>query len=180
MAKKKSAGGRKPLWEVRNMDEMLEAVEGWALQGYTDAEIMKMLDVGKNVFYKWKSEKEEFKDALKKGRYISNGEIINSAYRQAMGYKTVEIKREKQWATDHKGRLLLDDNGQPYQHMVVTEEKIKDVAPNATMTIFMLKNRMPDQFRDKQHLEHSGTVGNVSLDHMTDDELEKAIKQLRG
>ena len=180
MAKKKNAGGRKPLWDILDMDDKLEAVEGWALQGSLDAEIMEMLGVGKDTFYKWKKEKPEFAEALKKGRHISNGELINAAYRQAMGYKTVELKREMAWAVDKHGNKLLDEDGKPYMKMTVTEEKIKEVHPNTTMLIFLLKNRLPSDFRDKQHIEHTGAVGTTDMSHLNDDELEQAIKKLKG
>lgn len=181
MKNKKNKGGRKPLWDVLDMDDKLDAVEGWALQGSTDKEIMEMLGIKQDTFYKWKKEKIEFAEALKKGRYISNGELINKAYQQAMGYKTVEYKRELDWVTDDSGNLIPHpETGKPYKAMKVVEEKIKEVHPNTTMLIFMLKNRLPNDFRDKQHIEHEGAVGTVNLDHMTDDELNKAIDKLKG
>jgi len=59
---------------------------------------------------------------------------------------------------------------------VLVEEKIKDVAPDTTAQIFWLKNRKPDKWRDKQNIEHSGSMEiNNPLKGLTTEELRKLI-----
>lgn len=146
--------GRKPLWDELNMKDRLEAVKGWSLEGSTDADIMEMLGVKKDTFYQWKKDKPEFSDAIKKGRFESNGEILNSAFRQTTGY-FVEIEEPIK---------LRDDMGAEHIELV-RYNKYFPATP--ALTIFMMKNRLG--YRDKQDIEHSGGVININ-DDIEDDE----------
>lgn len=166
MSKKKS--GRKPLWEELDIPSKLEAIKGWAQQGSTDAEIMEMLNVSKNVFYQWKKEKKEFYDALKKGRYDSNGEILNSAFKQTTGYyqtitEPMKLKKQVNKGTEEKPFWVEEDVIE-----MVTYDKF--VPANNTMTIFMLKNRIPEHYKDKQERELTGELGVTLIDDVTDDD----------
>lgn len=44
--------------------------------------------------------------------------------------------------------------------LVVTKEVTKTVVPDTTAQIFWLKNRKPEEWRDKKDVEHSGVVNN--------------------
>jgi len=37
------------------------------------------------------------------------------------------------------------------------------VPPNPTTTIFMMKNRLPEQYKDKHEVEHSGVEFSIKL-----------------
>lgn len=162
---KKSNAGRKPLWDQLDISSKLNAVTGWALEGSTDEDIYTMLGVNKDTFYKWKREKLEFAEALKKGREVANGELLNSAFKQATGFYQKVVKPM---------RVKVDQFTEEIE-MVEVEEFIP---PNNTMAIFMLKNRMPHKYKDKQQIEHSGVVGTMDLSYMEDDELEAELKRL--
>jgi prepilin-type processing-associated H-X9-DG protein len=151
--------GRKSLYEELEIEDKLEAIRGWAMSGSTDKDIYTMLGVSKTVFYDWKKNRSEFKNALKKGKDIANGELQNSAYKQAMGYyqtvtEPVKVKRGQDWE----------------EIEMVTYEKF--IPANNTMNIFMLKNRMPEQYKDKQHTEHSGGVNISFVDNIPDKDEE--------
>lgn len=145
-------GGRKPLWETMDMPSKLDAVKGWALQGSTDEEMYTMLDISKDTFYKWKNEFPEFSESIKKGKLISNGEILNSAFKQSVGFEYVEEQVFKL-----KSYELMDDG--TGQKKLMQIEKLETVPvirispPNPTMSIFMLKNRLPEDYKDKQEVE---------------------------
>ena len=159
--------GRKALWDELNMSERLDMVKGWALQGSTDKDMMEMLGISHETFYRWKKEKSEFSDAIKKGKYDSNGELLNSAFRQANGY----------YQTVTEPMKLKDVDGSERIEMVTYD---KFIPANNTMSIFMLKNRIPEQYKDKQHLEQSGTVTNkIDLSTLSDEEIENELKKLK-
>jgi hypothetical protein len=63
--------------------------------------------------------------------------------------------------------------------MKPTKVVSKQVSPDTTAQIFWLKNRKPKQWRDKQDIEHSGSMVNATVDlsHLSDDELEKALNK---
>lgn len=48
--------------------------------------------------------------------------------------------------------------GNDTSELVVTKVVTKTVVPDTTAAIFWLKNRKPDQFRDKRDIEHSGGI----------------------
>jgi prepilin-type processing-associated H-X9-DG protein len=151
--------GRKQLYDEMEIDDKLDAIRGWAMAGSTDKEIYTMLEVSKETFYKWKRERPQFADALKKGKHIANGELQNSAYKQAMGYyqtvtEPVKVKRGQDWE----------------EIEMVTYEKF--IPANNTMNIFMLKNRMPEVYKDKQHTEHSGGVNISFVDNIPEEDEE--------
>lgn len=151
--------GRKSLYEELEIEDKLEAIRGWAMSGSTDKDIYTMLEVSKTVFYEWKKTRPEFKNALKKGKDIANGELQNSAYKQAMGYyqtvtEPVKVKRGQDWE----------------EIEMVTYEKF--IPANNTMNIFMLKNRMPEVYKDKQHTEHSGGVNISFVDNIPEEDEE--------
>jgi prepilin-type processing-associated H-X9-DG protein len=157
--KPKSNAGRKSLYDEMEIDDKLDAIRGWSMAGSTDKDIYTMLEVSASAFYEWKKKYPQFKDALKKGKDIANGELQNSAYKQAMGYyqtvtEPVKVKRGQDWE----------------EIEMVTYEKF--IPANNTMNIFMLKNRMPEQYKDKQHTEHSGGVNISFVDNIPDEDEE--------
>ncbi len=146
--------GKKPLYEEMEIADKLEAIRGWALSGMTDKEMYTMLEISHDTFYKWKRERPEFADALKKGKDIANGELVNSAFKQATGYYITVTEPMK-----------VKKGFDEFIEMVTYE---KFIPANNTMNIFMLKNRMPEQYKDKQHTEHSGGVNISFVDNVPD------------
>ena len=170
--KKKGKAGRKQYWTILNMPDKLDSVRGWCMQGSTDAEIMQMLGISRETFYKWKREKIEFADALKRGKDIANGELLNSAFRQSTGFyvPTVAVVKLKKPVMIGQEPILVDEpvivDGKPlmvggklvYEEVAEVVPTQEYVEPNGTMNIFMLKNRMPDVYKDKHEIEHSGGI----------------------
>lgn len=173
---RKGIGGRKALWDVLNMPSMLDAVKGWAMQGATDEDLAAMIGISIATFYEWKKKYAEFSEALFKGKHVANGELLNSAFRQSVGYTYIEnvpvrFKTYKEFIDPDKGKVL-----KPVEEVIVVPVE-KHVYPNATITQFMLRNRMPEQYKDKQQIEH---IGSNDYDYLTDEELDKELEKLGG
>lgn len=167
--KKNGKAGRKPYYEIMHIPEKLDSIRGWCMQGSTDADIMKMLGIAKDTFYKWKREKLEFADALKRGKDIANGELLNSAFKQSTGYYvpiTVVVKLKKpvliggEPVFDSEGKPIIIDGKPLMKNGKITFEEVAEefptseyVAPNSTMNIFMVKNRLPEQYKDKHEVD---------------------------
>lgn len=146
--------GRKSLYEALNIRDKLEAIRGWCKEGSTDAELMLMLGVKKDTFYTWKKNISEFSDAIKKGKEISNGELLNSAFRTATGFTvpTVVVVKLKKAARDKEGNIILV-GGKPIFEEVAEEFPTTEyIPPNSSMGIFMVKNRMPNKYKDKHEV----------------------------
>ena len=69
--------------------------------------------------------------------------------------------------------------GETKKEFVTTKRVLKYVKPDTTAQIFWLKNRRPDVWRDKQHIEHSGGVGITDLSYLSDEELEKELEAIQ-
>lgn len=62
---------------------------------------------------------------------------------------------------------------------ILVEEKSKEVIPDTTAQIFWLKNRKPDEWRDRQQVEHSGDMNiNNPIKELTTEELRDLINKL--
>lgn len=127
--------GRKAKWDLLEMDDKLELVRGWARDGDTEEIIAKKLGIGRSTLTRWKHDYPQFAEALRKGKEVIDREVENSLLKAALGYEYEEQ------AVTNKGEVVTI---RKYQH------------PNTTAMIFWLKNRKPQEWRDKQQVEHTG------------------------
>ena len=80
-------------------------------------------------------------EALKKGKEVVDIQVENALLKRALGYEFIEVTKE------------LTDAG-----LLITKEVTKLQAPDTTAAIFWLKNRKPNEWRDKSQTELSGSV----------------------
>lgn len=119
--------------------EGLLKIEGWARDGLTDEQIAKNVGISRETLHQWKNKFSDISDALKRGKEVVDREVENALLKRALGYDYEEVSEK-------------------YEGGVLTEKKItkKHVVPDTTAQIFWLKNRKPDEWRDKQNVEISG------------------------
>lgn len=101
----------------------------------TDPELAAFFGIATRTLDLWKVKHPEFMLAISEGKGPANDRVKQSLYKLAMGYTYTDV--------EHKvvaGKLVK----------IETE---KHVPPNAVAQSFWLKNRAPDQWRDKQELE---------------------------
>lgn len=127
-------------------------LQGWARDGLTDEDIAKKIGIGTTTLYRWKKDKREIRESLKKGKEIVDFEVENALLKRALGFK---IKRTVQ-------KVTKDGD------VVNTTEEVY-YAPDTTAQIFWLKNRKPDVWREKQDKQ--------SEDYSKVDELLKKIEK---
>lgn len=127
--------------------EGLLKLEGWARDGLVDEQIAQNIGINPATLYDWKKRYPEISKALKKGKEVVDRQVENALLKRALGYKYEEIKTEK----TEEGKKVT---------VTVT---VKEVVPDTTAQIFWLKNRKPDQWRDKRDIEHSGEIGGVVI-----------------
>lgn len=119
--------------------EKLILVEGWARDGLTDEQIAENLGISTSTFYEYKSKHSEFSETLKKGKEIVDYEVENALLKKALGYEYEEKTYEK----------VYDKNLDMYVEKLTKKVK-KQASPDTTALIFWLKNRKPNQWRDKR------------------------------
>ena len=119
--------------------EGLLLIEGWARDGLTDEQIAGNMGINIATLYRWKSKYCDICNALKKGKEIVDRKVENALLKRALGYEYEEIKEKYEF-----GEL---------SERIVTK---KQVVPDTTAQIFWLKNRKPQDWRDKQeHLDNT-------------------------
>lgn len=127
-------------------NDKLILLEGWARSGLTDEQIAKNIGIATSTFYEWKKKEIEFSEALKKGKEVIDFEVENALLKKALGY-TITIKEEK-----------LDKDG-----CIHTLEKDVHIPPDTTAQIFWLKNRKPNNWKDRVETdEDKEAVANAS------------------
>ena len=133
-----------------NKDIYPHIVKAIASKGYIESEIQDIIKISVATFVSWKKLYPEFLKALKDGKETPDNEVENALLKRAKGYEYDEIiERPK----------IIKRNNKPVEVMRVSEIKHKVMAPEVIAQIFWLKNRRPDRWRDRQDIEHSGTIG---------------------
>lgn len=147
-------------------------VQAWARNGLTDEQIAHNIGISKETFYQWKKTFPDFSDALKKGKEVVDIQVENALLKRALGYTFTEVTRERVIEPD-------PSTGQPVEKLVVTKEVVKEVQPDTTAQIFWLKNRKPQDWRDRKEVGVDGSIetkGNNPFAGLTTEELKKLIQ----
>lgn len=139
--------GRRGKYEDWLDEDSLLKVQGWARDGLSNEQIAHNMGITFQTLYKWQDKYSELREALKKGKEVVDREVENALLKRAMGYEYTEVTQEP---VENK------DTGEV--RMQVTKRVTKQIAPDVTAQIFWLKNRKPEEFRDKRDVELSGSV----------------------
>ena len=126
--------------------EYIERIKGWARDGLTDEDIAHNMHINVSTLRRWKHEHPEIADALRLGKDSADRIVENALYKSACGYtqkirKPVRIK-------------IIDYDPETGRKIRETEswksvEEDLYIPPQVTAQIFWLKNRKPEQWRDK-------------------------------
>ena len=110
--------------------------------GMTDVEIADLLEVHISTLYRWKNDFPEFCDVLKSGKELADERVVRSLYQRATGYRQKAVKIFMPAGKDDP----------------VYAEYVEAVPADTTAAIFWLKNRKPEEWRDKVVQEHTGDL----------------------
>jgi transposase-like protein len=108
--------------------ENLLLIEGWARDGLTDEQIAHNMGISTSTLYEWKKKYSDISESLKRGKEVVDRLVENALLKTALGFDYIED------TVTNKGD-------------VVQVRKVQH--PNTTALIFWLKNRKPEQWRDK-------------------------------
>lgn len=129
--------------------EGLLKIEGWARDGLTDEQIAEKIGIVSSTLYEWKKQYSEISEALKRGKEVVDREVEKALLKRALGYTYKETTKE-----------LCLDKETGCSEMKVTKIVEKEVIPDTTAQIFWLKNRKPEEWRDKQNIRLEGNINN--------------------
>mgnify|MGYP003769253781 CR=1 FL=1 len=125
-------------------EEYCEQAEKLARLGATDKEMADFFGVTEQTLNNWKTDKDgnetEFFESLKTGKIEADARVADSLYQRALGYSCREDK------------VFLVDK----EPLIVP--MIKQYPPDTTAGIFWLKNRRPNEWREKQEINVTGDM----------------------
>ena len=145
-----------------------EQAKKLAMKGLIDKEIYDILGIAEVTGIDWKKKYPDFAKAIKEGKEFPDYQVVKSLYENAIGG---EYETEK--------ALVVSDGAQLGAH--VEKVKVKEWRPgNVTAQIYWTKNRLPKEWRDKQDVEHSGSIETITPTKEQLKELIDAIKSSRN
>ena len=135
--------------------EGLLLLESWARTGLTDEQIAHNMGIARQTLYQWRKKYKVIDDTLKKGKEIVDIQVENALRKRALGYEYNEV-------TISTEKIPVYRDGETIM-MEKTLRKVttKMVVPDVTAQIYWLKNRRPNQWRDKQEY-----TDNTALDKL--------------
>lgn len=120
-----------------------------AEKGFTDFEIAKIFEVTEQTLNNWKRAYPQFFESLKAGKEIADQRVVQSLYERALGYSHPEVHITS------------------FQGSVTKTNIIKHYPPDPTSAIFWLKNRQPENWRERQEIVQERTEGEqLEIDEM--------------
>jgi len=127
-----------------------------AALGKTDIQIADIIGVSERTLNNWKGNKPKFLQSLKESKQVADELVEASLFARAVGYKE-----------EYKKQIIS-------QGEVVEFMEVNHMPPDTTAAIFWLKNRQPENWRDKTEVEVN------DLRKKSDEELEARLAELRA
>jgi len=124
-------------------EEFAEQAKKLCKLGATDIDLADFFEVHLATINRWKHRYPEFRESLNEYKVFANANVERSLYQRATGYDCVETK-------------VFNNQGE-----IVTHDVIKHFPPDPTSMIFWLKNRDPDNWRDKPNSEGGDDLAEV-------------------
>lgn len=150
--KRKGKGGRPTLYKP----EYVEQAKKLCLLGATDRELADFFKVSEQTLNSWKTQHTGFLESLKVGKEQADQRVERSLYQRALGYSHPDVHVSN------------------FQGAVTLTPIIKHYPPETTAGIFWLKNRRPEEWRDR--IEHTGKDGGpIQTEELGDTERARRI-----
>lgn len=119
-------------------------LQGWARDGLTDEQIAKNIGIRRETLIEWKKRFPNIANTLKKNKEVVDREVENALLKSAEGYYVEEEIWERRFVRS-KGDYDL----------VLTKKTKRHIPPSQVAQIFWLKNRKPEEWREKREYEES-------------------------
>lgn len=118
-------------------------IQGWVRKGLSNKVIAENMGITEKTLYEWAAKYSDFGDTLKRTKEITVYEVEDAMFKAAKGYFVEETKT----ITNKDGKTLR------------IETNKKWIPPNTTAQIFYLKNKDPDNWRERNDLSLTASNG---------------------
>ena len=135
---------------------------------YTIAEICLKVGISERCFYDWQKNNAEFAESIAQAREQFDEILVKEA-------KTSLRKLVNGYDVEEKKTVYIEDKkGQPK----IKEQTVikKHFQPNPGSVEYVLNNKIPEEYKNRQSTELTGKVDVYSK--LTDEELEQRIAEL--
>ena len=140
--------------------------------GFTDKKVSSFFGITKTTLNRWKKKYPDLCASIKDWKVEADARVERSLYESALGFMC-KIKKA----------VIVSDGKNIGSHIEMVNE-LHQVPPNATSMIFWLKNRKPNEWRDKhefviddyRHKENEGK----SVDDLIKEAEEIANRLIKG
>lgn len=139
----------KGLYEKWLEPENLTLLKGWRRDGLEMKQIAANIGIKRQTLYDWCTKYKDISDALKKGNDVCCYEVENALYKSACGYDVTETEQTETIGPDGS-------------RTVVKRARKRHIPPNVASIIFLLKNRMPEKWRDRPIVEDNRALDTLA------------------
>ena len=142
----------------------------YSLLGLTDVQMAGALEINPDTLYQWQKKYPDFSESIKKGKMEADANVVSTLYKRALGH-TQKNRRP------FKVKQVDPATGKLYDTIEFAEEEVY-FPPDMIATIFWLKNRQPEHWRDKKEVEidDKRELNTSILSDSALDEIEQALK----
>jgi hypothetical protein len=127
--------GRPPTYDKKFVAQAKKLTE----LGATDRELAEFFGVEARTIHRWKIEHEDFCHSVKAGKIAADERVVKSLYNRAVGYSF----------DSEKIMTLTERDGDSSSSHIERVPTVEHVPPDVTACIFWLKNRRPQEWRDR-------------------------------
>lgn len=128
--------------------EKLILIEGWARDGLTDEQIASNMGVAYSTLRTWRDKYSALSAALKSGKEVVDRLVENALLKKATGeLRTIRKPIKVKEVLYEDGKRISEK-----EHIEYADEEIY-IPPDTTAQIFWLKNRKPEEWRDKRDFD---------------------------
>jgi len=139
-APKKRASSARAKYQDWITKDGLALLEGWSRNGLTKEDIAHNVGCSLSTLKEWEKKHSAISAALKRGREVADLIVEGELFKRAKGYEYEEITKEESQKDGVKVRVVR-----------------KHVPGDVTAQIFWLKNRKPDEWRNKPETKNDGS-----------------------
>ena len=122
--------------------EFVKQAQKLCEMGATDEDLADFFGVNRTTIWRWARANDKFCNTLKAGKALADQRVEMSLYHKAIGYTFDSVK------------VFMPANAPAPVYAPIREH----VAPDTTAMIFWLKNRKPEEWRDKTDHDVSGHI----------------------
>jgi len=120
------------------LPDHLEQVRAIAMRGIPESQMCDIFDISARQMGRWKAQYPLFKDALEAGYTDADAAVLAALYQSAVGYQ-------------HDEEKIFQWDGE-----IVRAETTKHYKPDVAAIKLWLTNRQKENWKDRQHNNHSG------------------------